>query len=146
MNKSALKKYAPQARLDFIDAVTRRAETLGLNPSNPGTVEHNGDAMLINGQPFAAALKRQRETLQKRIAEQGFDAVMDAIAYTWFNRLVAIRYMELHDFLGHGYRVLSHPQGHAQPEILDHVGDLDLDGLDRQRALDLKLADRKSVV
>ena len=65
---------------------------------------------------------------------------MDAIAYTWFNRLVAIRYMELHDFLGHGYRVLSHPQGHAQPEILEHVADLELDGLDRQHALELKLA------
>jgi len=140
MNKSALKKYAPQARKDFIAAVTRRAETLGLNPNNPGTVEHNGDAMLINGQPFPAGLKRQRETLQQRIAEHGFDVVMDAIAYTWFNRLVAIRYMELHDFLGHGYRVLSHPQGHAQPEILEHVADLELDGLDRQHALDLKLA------
>jgi len=140
MDKSALKKYAPRAREEFIAAVTRRAETLGLNPENPGTVEHDGDVMLINGQPFPAALKRQRETLQQRIAEQGFDAVMDAIAYTWFNRLVAIRYMELHDFLGHGYRVLSHPQGHAQPEILDHVAELDLDGLDRQHALELKLA------
>jgi type II restriction/modification system DNA methylase subunit YeeA len=140
MNKSALKKYAPQAREDFIGAVTRRAETLGLNPDNPGTVEHNGDAMLINGQPFPAALKRQRDTLQERIAGHGFGAVMDATAYTWFNRLVAIRYMELHDFLGHGYRVLSHPQGHAQPKILDHVADLEMPGLDRQHALELKLA------
>lgn len=144
MNKSALKKYAPQARKDFIGAVTRRAETLGLNPKSPGTVEHDGDVMLINGQPFPADLERQRTTLQRRIAERGFAQVMDAMAYTWFNRLVAIRYMELHGFLDHGYRVLSHPAnkdtGHTQPEILDHIAELDLPGLDRSRALDLKLA------
>lgn len=144
MNKSALKRYAPQARKDFIAAVTRRAETLGLNPKSPGTVEHDGDVMLINGQPFPADLERQRTTLQRRIAEQGFAQVMDAMAYTWFNRLVAIRYMELHGFLDHGYRVLSHPAnndtGHTQPEILDHIAELDLHGLDRSRALDLKLA------
>lgn len=148
MNKSALKKYAPQARKDFLKAVTRRAETLGLNPQSPGTVEHDGDVMLINGQPFPADLERQRTTLQRRIAEQGFAPVMDAMAYTWFNRLVAIRYMELHGFLDHGYRALSHPAnaadgrgtGHTQREILDHIGELDLPGLDRSRALDLKLA------
>ena len=40
---------------------------------------------------------------------------MEAIAYTWFNRLVAIRFMELHGYLDHGYRVLSHPKAGARP-------------------------------
>ncbi|MBF5052670.1 hypothetical protein ISO4_01272 [Alcanivorax venustensis ISO4] len=147
MNKSALKKYAPQARLHFIAAVTRRAELLGLNPESPANVEKQGDALLINGRAFPAAYGKMRTTLEARIREQGFTQVMEAMAYTWFNRLVAVRYMELHGFLDHGYRVLSHPAnkdtGHTQPEILDHIADLELPGLDKPVALELKLAGNK---
>lgn len=144
MNKSALKKYAPQARLDFIAAVTRRAELLGLNPESPAKVEKQGEALLINGRAFPAAYGQMRTTLEARIREQGFAQVMEAMAYTWFNRLVAIRYMELHGFLDHGYRVLSHPAdedtGYTQPEILDHIPELDLPDFDKNQALELKLA------
>ena len=147
MNKSALKKYAPQARLDFIAAVTRRAELLGLNPQSPAKIEKQGEALLINGHAFPAAYGQMRTTLDARIREQGFTQVMEAMAYTWFNRLVAVRYMELHGFLDHGYRVLSHPTntatGHTQPEILDHIADLELPGLDKSVALELKLAGNK---
>lgn len=147
MNKSALKKYAPQARLDFITAVTRRAELLGLNPQSPVKIEKQGEALLINGHAFPAAYGQMRTTLEARIREQGFAQVMEAMAYTWFNRLVAVRYMELHGFLDHGYRVLSHPAnketGHTQPEILDHIADLELPGLDKSVALELKLAGNK---
>jgi hypothetical protein len=147
MNKSALKKYAPQARLDFIAAVTRRAELLGLNPQSPAKVEKQGEALLINGKAFPAAYGQMRSKLEARIRDQGFTQVMEAMAYTWFNRLVAIRYMELHGFLDHGYRVLSHPAntqtGHTQPEILDHIADLELPGLDKSAALELKLAGNK---
>ena len=64
---------------------------------------------------------------------------MEAAAYTWFNRLVAIRYMEIHGYLDHGYRVLSDPEGSLQPEILDHAAEIDLPGLDKQQVVDLKL-------
>ncbi|MCG8393399.1 MAG: BREX-1 system adenine-specific DNA-methyltransferase PglX [Pseudomonadales bacterium] len=144
MNKSALKKYAPQARLDFITSVTRRAELLGLNPESPANVEKQGEALLINGRAFPVAYGQMRNTLEARIRDQGFVQVMEAMAYTWFNRLVAIRYMELHGFLDHGYRVLSHPAnedtGHTQPEILDHIPELDLPDFDKEQALELKLA------
>ncbi|MBD2860090.1 BREX-1 system adenine-specific DNA-methyltransferase PglX [Spongiibacter sp. KMU-158] len=147
MNKSALKKYAPQARLDFIAAVTRRAELLGLNPKSPAKVEKQGEALLINGKAFPAAYGQMRSILEARIRDQGFAQVMEAMAYTWFNRLVAIRYMELQGFLDHDYRVLSHPAnaatGHTQPEILDHIADLELPGLNKPAALELKLAGNK---
>jgi len=64
---------------------------------------------------------------------------MEAIAYTWFNRFVAMRYMELHGYFDHGYRVLSHPEGLSHPEILDHAADVDLPSLDREKAVELKL-------
>ena len=139
MNRSALKKYAPQARLDFIEAVTLRARRLGLDPTSPVSVEQTGDVLLIGGQPFQASVAKQRAELGRRIQQQGFAAVVEALAYTWFNRLVAIRFMELKGYLSHGYRVLSHPQG-QQPEILDHVQHLDLPGLDKAEVIRLKTA------
>ena len=65
---------------------------------------------------------------------------MEALAYTWFNRLVAIRFMELHGYLDHGYRVLSHPDpAKPTPEILEHAEHVELPGLNRERVIDLKL-------
>ncbi|MVW77189.1 BREX-1 system adenine-specific DNA-methyltransferase PglX [Pseudomonas xionganensis] len=139
MNRSALKKYAPQARLDFIEAVTLRARRLGLDPELPVRIEQTGDVLLIGGQPFPASVAKQRVELARRIQQQGFDAVVEALAYTWFNRLVAIRFMELKGYLSHGYRVLSHPEG-AQPEILEHAQHLDLPGLDKEEVIRLKTA------
>jgi len=139
MNRSALKKYAPQARLDFIEAVTLRARRLGLDPVLPVSVEQTGDVLLIGGQPFPASVAKQRTALTQRIQQQGFGAVVEALAYTWFNRLVAIRFMELKGYLSHGYRVLSHPEG-QQPEILEHAQHLDLPGLDKEEVIRLKTA------
>lgn len=146
MNRSALKKYAPQARLDFIEAVTLRARRLGLDPTLPVSVEQTGDVLLIGGQPFPASVAKQRSELARRIQQQGFNAVVEALAYTWFNRLVAIRFMELKGYLSHGFRVLSHPEGLQQPEILEHVQHLELPGLDRDEAVRLKTAGNQDEV
>lgn len=145
MNRSALKKYAPQARLDFIEAVTLRARRLGLDPSLPVNIEQTGDVLLIGGQPFPASIAKQRATLARRIQQQGFSVVVEALAYTWFNRLVAIRFMELKGYLNHGYRVLSHPEG-QQPEILDNVQHLNLFGLDKVEVIRLKTAGNQDEV
>ena len=80
-----------------------------------------------------------RKRLEERIRQDGFEQVMEAIAYTWFNRFAAIRYMELHGYLDHGYRVLSHPEGRPYPEILEHAADVDLPNFDREKAVELKL-------
>ena len=60
---------------------------------------------------------------------------METLAYTWFNRFVAIRYMELHGYFDHGYRVLSHPKDYGYPEILDHAAEVHLPGLDRAQTV-----------
>ena len=80
-----------------------------------------------------------RKRLEGQIQREGFEQVMEAMAYTWFNRFAAIRYMELHGYLDHGYRVLSHPEGQPYPEILQHAADVDLPGLEREKAVELKL-------
>ncbi len=139
MKTSELSKYAPEARRAFITAVSAQAAKLGITGKgvSPATVQ--GDVLLIGGQPFPAAISPARKALAKRIEAHGFGQIMEAIAYTWFNRFVAIRYMELHGYLDHGYRVLSHPEAAGRPEILDHAADVELPGLDREKAIDLKL-------
>lgn len=74
----------------------------------------------------------------------GYNQLVEQVAYTWFNRLCAIRYMEIHDYLGHGFRVLSHPDNPKGFEIIDHAQDAaDELGLDRARIIELKLAGNK---
>ena len=143
MNRNILKKYAPQARRDFIQAVTDRASYYGLTKKKTEPVTVEGDVAVITGRAFPKKVGEQRKQLEQRVARQGFDQVMEAMAYTWFNRLVAIRFMELHGYLEHGYRVLSHPAGSNTPEILEHADSVDLPGLDSQQVIDLKLAGDK---
>ena len=141
MNLTQLKNYAPAARNALITAVTRRAAVLGIQPGRVEAVTESGDVALIGGQPFPRSIVPLRKQLVEIIQRNGFAATMEAMAYTWFNRLVAIRFMELHDgWLSHGYRVLSHPDGHSLPEIIQHAEHLDLKSLDREEVIRLKLA------
>ena len=139
MNQSALKNYAPQARLDFIQAVKDRAAFFGLTPESRVQIQETGDVVIISGQAFPKVVAQQRKALLQRIAAEGYEAVMEAMAYTWFNRFVALRFMEVHGYLDHGYRVLSHPAGKPNPEILDHAERVTLPGLDPQQVIQLKL-------
>ena len=141
MNLTLLKNYAPAARKAFIEAVTRRSGVLGVHPDRVEPVTESGDVALIGGQPFSRSMVPLRKQLLEIIQRDGFDATMEAMAYTWFNRLVAIRFMELHDgWLSHGYGVLSHPDGHSLPEIIQHAEHLELTTLDREEVIRLKLA------
>lgn len=139
MNRTKLKNYAPQARKDFIQAVTAKAAQYGLTASKIEPMTEKGDVVLISGKPFPKAVGDKRKRLEDRIKKNGFEYTMEAMAYTWFNRLVAVRYMELHGYLEHGFRVLSHPEGHAQPEILEKAQYVDLPGLDQKKVIELKL-------
>jgi len=139
MNTNKIKTYAPKARRDFIAAVTRRAGTFGLTVKGTSPVREEGQLVLIEGQPYPKSVGVQRQKLAERIKQHGFEQTMEAAAYTWFNRLIAIRFMELHGYLDHSFRVLSHPAGQVLPEILGHAEHLDLPGLDRERVIALKM-------
>ena len=139
MNRNTLGAYAQKARRDFIAAVTGRAAFYGLTANNIEPVVEQGDVTMIGAQAFPRDVVDPRKRLEERIRRDGFEQVMEAIAYTWFNRFAAIRYMELHGYLDHGYRVLSHPEGRPYPEILEHAASVDLPGLDREKAVELKL-------
>lgn len=146
MNTSNLKKYAPKARLDFINAVTSKLNLLGISADKKGTIQLqdaqvNGDLLLVGSQKFSAQIKQPREKLISRCQELGVNQIIEQVAYTWFNRLCAIRYMELHDYIDHGVRVLSHPTQPKGFEILDKAAEVaeELE-LPKAEVIELKLA------
>ena len=139
MNRTKLKNYAPQARRDFINAITNRAAYYGLTENQIEPITEQGDVAIIGGRAFPRTVAPKRKRLEERIARHGFTQVMEAMAYTWFNRLVAIRFMELHGYLDHGYRVLSHPEDKDVPEIVEHAEHVELPGLNTDTIIDLKL-------
>ncbi|MGF6644263.1 BREX-1 system adenine-specific DNA-methyltransferase PglX [Paraburkholderia sp. GAS82] len=148
MNTNNIKSYAPKARIAFIVAMTKRAALFGIRESSiPGMgvepLEQKGDLALIGDRPFPASIIRPREALVKKVEQMGFAQVMEQAAYSWFNRLCAIRFMELKDYLDHGLRVLSHPEQQGSFQILDDCLDIDLPGLDKQRIAELKLDGNK---
>jgi len=149
MNTNKIKKYAPQARREFIEAIGKRLNQFGvyvdgkvLKISEP---IFSGSVMQIDGNSFDVGLSQARKRLVIRAEKLGFAPLVEHVAYTWFNRLCAIRFMELKtDYLEHGLRVLSHPEKSNSFEILDHAQDAaEALGLDRNHIVELKLAGNK---
>ena len=144
MNTSNIKKYAPQARNDFIAAMRKQAAKYGITADSILPAEQKGDLLLIGDQVFPLSVMKTREKLIKRIQTSSFEQTIDYIAYSWFNRLCAIRYMECKGLLDHGRRVLSSADGSAGlPQILEECLDIDLPGLNASRVAELKLDGNK---
>lgn len=145
MNIKNLKTYAPKARRQFIAAVKNRAAQFGIYEDRIEEVRIEGSVAIIEGRVFTPKQGEQRKQLEKRVTARGYEVFIREMAYTWFNRLAAIRYMELHDYLEHGFRVLSHPtNSDSLPEILGHASDVaDSLELDKSRIIELQLAGDK---
>ncbi|MGR5320534.1 BREX-1 system adenine-specific DNA-methyltransferase PglX [Vibrio sp. DNB22_19_1] len=158
MNTNKLKAYAPKARLAFMEAVTKRAAFLGLYADRIAEMTTDGDSAVIEGRVFTRQQGQQRAQLVKRIEalgsnngkfvlKDGFNQFINETAFTWFNRLTAIRYMEVNEYLDHGYRVLSNG-GNAKFgegfEILGSAADVANDlGLDKESIIDMVLDGNK---
>lgn len=141
MNTNQLKTYAPKARLKFIEAVKTKLRTLGIEEGKIAEVERSGDFIFIQKQPFPKSIESARQQIIQKIEKLDFEQVLEQYAYTWFNRLCAIRFMELHEgYLDHGYRVLSHSQREQGLEFLDSAVEVaEYFGLDSKEIIDLKL-------
>jgi len=107
-------------------------------------VEQKGDLALIGDRAFPASIIRPRAALVKKVEQLGFAQAMEQAAYSWFNRLCALRYMEIKGYLDHGRRVLSAANGSAgMPQILEDCLDIELEGLDKARITEFKLDGNK---
>ena len=134
MDKNAIKKYAIWARRELIDRVTKRAAVFGVSKEDVG--DPNADN--VNGHLLSDAEKRQRQALIRRIEEKGYEQVMEEVAYTWFNRFAALRFMEVNGYLPTHIRVFTDDEGRFRPQILSEAIHLDLDGLNKPKVYQLK--------
>jgi hypothetical protein len=135
MNKSAIEKFAVRARRRLREQVEQKAFEIGItaNEIKKPDIE-SSDGFVFNGRnPYNSDEKRQRERLVREIKEHGFDQVMDEAAYTWFNRFVALRFMEVNGYLETGVRVFSFlDPAQKDPDILTQAFQVDLP-LDRAK-------------
>lgn len=136
MNKNAISKFAVWARRELISRGRQKAEQYGITESGFG----NPDTAPVSGRIYTPTEKSQRAALIERISQHGFNAVVEEVAYTWFNRFIALRFMEVNGFLPSYVRVFSDEQNNFRPEILRQAASIELEGLDKQKVFALKSA------
>ena len=134
MDKNAIKKYAVWAREELIEKVTARAVKYEIVKDK----ELNPSLDSINGEVLSESEKNERKALIKKINEDGYDQVMEEVAYTWFNRFIAIRFMEVNGYLPSHIRVFSNENGEFRPQILSEAIHLEMPGLDMEKVLAYK--------
>lgn len=136
MDKNAIKKYAVWARNELIARVSQRAQRYGITKDQ--IIEANADS--VNGIILTDTEKKQRQALIQKIREKGYEQVMEEVAYTWFNRFSALRFMEVNGYLPSHVRVFTDQNNVFKPEIMSEAIHLDLDGLDMEKVYALKEA------
>lgn len=133
MNKTAIKNFAVWAREKLIEGVSQKAFEYGI--ADGAVPDCPFDA--VGGRSLTDTEREQRSSLITQIREKGFSQVMEEVAYTWFNRFIALRFMEVNGFLPARIRLFTDETGAFQPEILKEAMYIELDGLDRGRVLAL---------
>lgn len=140
MDKTAIKKYAIYARNKLIQSATDKALTIGVSTNEIREPDVQGDNYII----FTSSLGTEttlagdqinaRNKLIKEINNKGFKEVIEEVAYTWFNRLIAIRFMEVNDYLPSRLRVLSSDiSGKKESDLMSNPFDADLNLTDEDK-------------
>ncbi|MFT9495897.1 BREX-1 system adenine-specific DNA-methyltransferase PglX [Anaerosolibacter sp.] len=140
MDKSKLKSFAIWARRELIKDVTYKAGLIGITEKEikEPVYKTNNLQMFDIGTNEPYTIKgeeiKQRNSLVTKVKEKGFDQVVEEIAYTWFNRIIAIRYMEVNDYLPTKIRVLSsETSGKVEPDMVTIASNIGFDFTDQER-------------
>jgi len=128
MNKSAIKNFSVESRRKLLSQVAKKAEYYGITSEKIEPVRSESeDGIVIGDIVHSIKIKKQREGLVRRVLEKGYEQVMEEAAYTWFNRFMALRFMEVNDYLPSGVRVLSSVvPGKTEPDIMASALTVDL--------------------
>lgn len=132
MNKNAIKKYAVWARNELIERVSQKADQYEISAD----ADPNADA--AHGVLLTPSEKNQRVSLITKVKDEGMDQVIEEVAYTWFNRFAALRFMEVNNYLPSKVRVFTDNEGAFKPEILAEAIHLEMEGLDMEKVYALK--------
>ena len=138
MDKNAIKKFAVWARTELITRVSLKGVEYGITEDNMEDV--NADS--VGGKVLTADEKKQRQALIAEINDKGYKQVMEEVAYTWFNRFSALRFMEVNGYLPSHVRVFTDEENNFKPQIITEAIHLDLDGLDMEKVYELKDAEK----
>lgn len=133
MNKTAIKNFAIWARVQLIEAAKQRAYEYEITEKG----ENKANLDTVAGRLLTSDEKQQRQQLIEQIRRKGYAQVMEEAAYTWFNRFIALRFMEVNGFLPSKVRVFTDETGAFKPEIMKEAMTVEIDGLDRAKVLDL---------
>lgn len=133
MNKNALKTYAVWARVQLMEQVKQKAFEYGITEDSFG----DENARTIGTRALSNAEVNQRAELVSQIKSKGFKQVIEEVAYTWFNRFIALRYMEVNGYLPSRVRVFTNENNEFEPEILKEAISIELDGLDKNTVFEL---------
>lgn len=133
MNKNAIKNFAVSARIILIQAVTQKAFEYEITENG----KNDPSQAAVNGQSLTSAEQSQRAQLIAQIQAKGFASTMEEAAYTWFNRFIALRFMEVNNYLPSHTRIFSDEDGNFKPEVLTDAVNLEIDGLDKELVLEL---------
>ncbi|MGN0319114.1 MAG: BREX-1 system adenine-specific DNA-methyltransferase PglX [Lachnospira sp.] len=155
MNKTAIKNFAIWARNKLIADVKYRAGLLGVTengianalPQSTGSTEFYD---IGTAEPFAihgSEIEQRRKLVEAlRLKEKdsnyqnAYKYILEEVAYTWFNRLIAVRFMEVNDYLPAHIRVLSSESGKMEPDIVTNPFDAELcfTPVEEEKVIELK--------
>lgn len=138
MDKSATKRFAVWARRELISRVAQKALQYGITDKEIVSA----DAGSIDGTVLSDTEKKQRKALVEQINKKGYEQVMEEVAYTWFNRFIALRYMEVNSYLSSKVRVFTDENNAFKPQIIDEAIHMELQGLDIEKVYELKEANK----
>ena len=134
MDKNAIKNYAIWARNELIARVSQKALQYGVEKGSVG----DPNASTVNGRVLTNIEKQQRSALIQKIRSESYEQVIEEVAYTWFNRFCALRFMEVNDYLPSHVRVFSDDAGAFKPQIMAEAINLEMDGLNMQKVYAFK--------
>ena len=124
MDKRQLQAYAVWAKENLETQIEVSLKTLGIfSDTDIKNAKIIGDVVVIEGDDhsYPRDLYSKRNSIVNLVKSEGYKQVIEEFAYTWFNRFVALRFMEVHDFIPHGFRVLSSRDGSVEPEVLKNL-------------------------
>lgn len=136
MDKSAIKNFAVRARNKLIEDITQKAYEIGITKKEIKDIETFEGGFKVKGLENNRIYKgyeiKQREKLIANIKDKGFEQIVEEVAYTWFNRFIALRFMEVNEYLPTGVRVLSSiEEGKIEPDIIKEALNIDFDLKDK---------------
>lgn len=158
MDKSKIKSFAIWARRRLIESVSDKASKIGIFENEiKDVIAVQGGFKIVGNEEILPLSKDQRDALVSQIKDKGFEQVMEEVAYTWFNRFMGLRYMEVNEYLPSGIRILSSEvEGKSEPDVLSKlsviIDELELNGeeiyalLDSGKNQDREKAYRKILV